>query len=299
MAWRLYNSTGLQKASLVSLSSSVVDNDGYLAANSASKVPTQAAVKASLTLLLTAASNVWSGNNSYTGTGDFSNGDMLLPSGAGVLDELFINWDTTKKLVTIGDGVRARSVSSGGWVPFAFPIGFNLANTYTTTGFTLSANGMSAMIPIDVPGHMILTSIFVSNVDATLARTLGWDLYRQDQQTPVAGENTLTRVATSSANDTFTATVASIRPIACADTYLSPGVYWLVLQNRHATNTYSVGFVASGNMANGTTMPVNRFKQTTNPNGSTLDFVAATWSANSSMLGVRLAGKVFGQSSAF
>jgi len=189
-----------------------------------------------------------------------------------------------------------EELASTGWQPYAFPINF-VANAAFTTSLTLAANGGSLAVPIAVNSLMKLTSVSTRNNAATLARLWGWDLYKQELNTGVAGENTLTRVVASNGNDSFTATVASTRTLAAsANTVLKPGIYWLVIQNRHVTNTFVMGSTAAS-----AAFAINsaQTKTTTNPNGANLDFVAATWTKVTAMYPVRLNGIVFGQAAAF
>jgi len=74
-------------------------------------------------------------------------------------------------------------------------------------------------------------------------------------------------------------------------TYLLPGVYWLVVQNTHATSTFGVGSAASG------TLSVNRGQTKTLavPLPATLDFVTPTWTKVTGVYAVILEGDVFGQ----
>jgi hypothetical protein len=146
---------------------------------------------------------------------------------------------------------------------------------------------------------MLLESVTVRNMNTATARTWGWDLYVQYLNNGNSGENTLARVAASSADQTFTPSAASTRTLtaASAPVYLGPGVYWLVVQCRHATNSFAFGgtnIVEFGSGGNSSQM-----KTTTNPNGATLDFVAATWTAYTGFLACRLDGRVFGQTAAF
>lgn len=283
------------------VSGTAVDTDTTLAANSDTKLVSQKAVKAYIQSVNNTLQNLvflLAANNNVTGTGNFASGYLGLPMSTATLQDGFLEFDTTTEQVLIGDGVRNRVVNPIGWCPYALGIGINAAQAFTTTGYTLPANGGTGIVPIFVPGYMMLTSVSWMNVDATLARAARWDLYVQDQQTPVSGENTLRRVASSNGSDSFTATVASFRTLAAsADVVLSPGLYWLALQNTQASNVYSVGFIAAGSLFSGTAA-FNKFKTTSNPNGATLDF-ATGWTSNGSIIGVRLNGKVFGQSAVF
>ncbi len=221
---------------------------------------------------------------------------IVAGTGALTATEGYTGWQSTTKRLRIYDTQRERSISSVGWVPFAFPISFSPDAAFTTA-LNLAANGGSIAIPIMVTGHMLLESVSVRNTDTTLERTWAWDLYEQYLNNGNGAENTLTRVANSNGSQTFTAAAAGTRALSCfPPIYLAPGLYWLVVQNRHATNTFGVGSTAAS-----AAFAVNtaQTKATTNPNGATLDFVAATWTKVTDMYAVRLNGRVFGQAAAF
>jgi hypothetical protein len=232
---------------------------------------------------------------------DLNNAKLRIPVAAGITlttTEGYVGYDSTVDDVLVYDSQRQRVVNSVGWTPTAYPFGF-VPTATLGTGVSLAANGGSIAIPVLVPSHMLLSSVTVWNTDTTTARTWGWDLYRQYLNNGNAAENTLTRVAASNANETFTPAAASARNIvpASAPVYLAPGVYWLVIQNRHATSTFGVGSATIGTI--GTTVKTAQTKTTTNPNGATLDFVAATWTKVSNTCGAVLHGRVFGQTSGF
>jgi hypothetical protein len=183
-----------------------------------------------------------------------------------------------------------------GWQPYAYPIAF--VTSATPAGVTLAADGESVACPVMLYAPMLLNSVSVRNGNTSLEHTWGWDLYVDYVNDGLAASNVLTRIAASSADETFTAAAASTRNItaASAPVRLSPGVYWLVTQNRHATNTFSLHSIFAS-----TFNPyISQIKATTNPNGATLDFVAATWSkASNSVSCARLNGRVFGEATEF
>jgi len=192
--------------------------------------------------------------------------------------------------------VAVRGIAFNTWTPYVYPLNFSVSAALTTATF-LAANGGSVAIPVFVPVYMALRSVTLRNTDTSLARTWGWDLYKEINNVDSTADRTLLRVANSNGDESYTASAASNRVLAAASApvYLEPGLYWIVIQNRHATNNYGVGSTAAG-LAFGNT---SQTKTTTNPNGSTLDFVAATWTASTLIWGVRLDGSVFGQSAIF
>ena len=181
-----------------------------------------------------------------------------------------------------------------GWMPYAYPDGYEISGTIAA--LALTANGGSIAIPIRLIAPMSLKSVSVWNTDSDTARTWGWDIYRDNVNDELSASNSLTRYAASDSDETFTPTVASTRTIAVATAVrLSPGLYWLVIQNTHATSTFGLGNVAT----NGFSTNTAQTKTTTNPNGATLDFVAATWTKKNDVYCVRLNGEVFGQTTIF
>jgi hypothetical protein len=193
---------------------------------------------------------------------------------------------------------RKSRLPAVGWQPYAYPLAFDMDAAFGGN-VALAANGGSIAMAVHVDAPMNLESVSVRNLNGATQRTWGWDLYRQDTNTENSSENTLTRVAQCSANDTFTPGAASVRTITASGepVYLAPGYYWLVVQCRHATNTFALGMTGIGAPIAGN---VSQTKTTTNPNGDTLDFVAATWvKRDQEVYGVRLNGQVFGESTAF
>jgi len=217
---------------------------------------------------------------------DIASGSLVLPATASALaaTEGATKWDSTLKQEVIYDGTRERTVSPVGFQPYAHPLNF-VYNASYANAINLAANGGTIVAPILLHASMLLESITLVSVDASLARTWGWDLYVDRNN----ASNSVNRVANSTADETFTAPGGN-RTIAAASApvYLSPGVYWLAIQCRHATNTFGVG----GTGGSGSNFTTLRTKTTSNPNGTTLDIITATWAASSAMIGVRLNGRV-------
>lgn len=205
---------------------------------------------------------------------------------------------TDTDLLNVYDGQRWRNVCDAGWMPYAHPINF-VASAAFTTALALAANGGSIAIPVWVDGHMLLESASIRNTDTGTARSWRWDLYAQYLNNGNSGENTLTRVAASNGSDAFTpGGAASTRTLAVtsAPVYIGPGLYWLVIQCTHATNNIGIGSTAASAAF---ALNTAQTKTTTNPNGSTLDFVAATWTKVTAIYAARLNGRVFGQTTSF
>lgn len=190
-----------------------------------------------------------------------------------------------------------RATPAFSYLPYAIPLGSRIDGSVGVATVTLAANGGSIATPVVLASHMLLQSVSIRNTNTATQRTWGWDLYVQDNNSGSSGENTLRRVAASTADETFTPSAASTRSIDAsgAPVFLEPGVYWLVAQNRHASNSFDIGC----DFHSGVLWNRSQTKTTTNPNGATLDFVAATWTKTSNCLHAILKGRVFGETASF
>ena len=219
---------------------------------------------------------------------DMTGGSLVLPATASALaaTEGAAKWDSTLKQMALYDGVRERVVSPIGYQPFALPSGHLISSAYSLVT-TLAAAGGTVVIPIFLHAGMLLQSVSAVNTDVSLVKTWGWDLYVDRSN----GSNSINRVAQSTADETFTAAAASLRTInaSTAGIYLAPGCYYLAVQNRHASNTFGLGSQFNSSSILDSTQA--KTKTTTNPNGSTLDIIAATWTAIKNSPGVRLNGR--------
>jgi hypothetical protein len=196
------------------------------------------------------------------------------------------------------DAQRFRNVGNMGWLPYALPDGIH-STVASSSNITLAANGGSIAIPIFLSGHMLLEAVTINQRSTATQRTWGWDIYAQYLNNGNSGENTLARVAASNGDQTFTPSAADNRTLAAASApvYLGPGLYWLVLQSTHATSTLVILGDAGANLWPGFNKA--QTKTTTNANGATLDFVAATWTKITTTAPVVLTGRVFGTTSSF
>lgn len=226
---------------------------------------------------------------------------LIIPVGTGSLatTEGAIGWHSSSDFLRMYDDSQEIGIGERGWAPYGLQVGFDSGAALTST-VTIAANGGSLAIPMVVPAHMKLRSVTVRNVATTTARTWGWDLYVQRHETASGSQNTLDRVAQSTADQSFTPAAASNQTIAAsgAPVYLSPGLYWLVIQSRHATSTFLLGGTAVSTVV-AALLNMGQLKTTTNPNGSTLDFVAATWTKDDAVYGAVLNGDIFGTTGPF
>lgn len=176
--------------------------------------------------------------------------------------------------------------------PYAAPIGYSHANTYATV-LAIAAVSGSLIVPVTLSGPMLLQDVRVLNGDTTGVRTWRWDLYADFDN----NSNTLPRVATCSAAETFTASAASVRTITAsgAPVLLPPGNYWLVFQNTHATNTF--GLNVQG-VASAFQVATVKTKTTGSTNGATLDIVTG-WVAGFNTPAIQLRGRAAGDTVAW
>jgi len=211
--------------------------------------------------------------------------------------EGFLRWDSTRKLLVLYDTQRERGITPIGWLPFALSIGATIQAAYASN-VTLAAAGGCAAIPFLLQAPMMLRSVSVRNGNVASNRTWNWGLYEQYLNNGNSGENTLTRVAVGAAAETFTAGAASNRTIDAsgAPVFLAPGLYWLVVQSQHASNSFDLAIQTGGAGFIGNTFQT---KTITNPMGSALDFVAAAWTKQVDVPSARLNGDVFGQTAVF
>jgi len=185
-------------------------------------------------------------------------------------------------------GTWAAPALRAGYAPYAYPVGAGPTDT-ATTALALPAAGGSYAIPILLPSRMLVDHVTIRNTDTTLARSVEWGLYFQEVETGSVGEEVLTRVAVSSAPVSYTAAAASNRtPSVAVQPDLLPGVYWLVIRNAHATNTFGLGTQAAGTMA----LNTGRTK-TIASLATTLDLLTG-WTSVTSTPGVRLGGMILG-----
>lgn len=179
-----------------------------------------------------------------------------------------------------------------GFQPFASAPGWSATSAFATST-TLAANGGTALIPIVLSGHMLLQNLAFLNNDVASPRSWHADLYRDVYD----NVNAIPRVATCN-GELFTPGAASVRsqPFVGAPIYLVPGAYWLAIQNDHATNTFALGIQAVGGVFSNFN---HKTKTTTNPNGATLDIIAATWVGVTGTPGVILRGRAAGDTVAW
>jgi hypothetical protein len=186
-----------------------------------------------------------------------------------------------------------------GWLPFAYPAGMpNESAVGASTSFVAvsAGNGGALATPVQLDAPMALESYSIWNTDTANARTAEAALYVDNNASA-----TMVRIAGSSAAFSFTPGGAAARQtsanVQSAPVILQPGLYWFVLRNTSATQTFGVGAMAQGNF----TGPLQRWSTATGVAAlsGTIDLTAAPWATLNTLYLVRLNGRIWGQSSAF
>lgn len=207
-------------------------------------------------------------------------------------------WDSTLRELRYHNSQRELSATAG-WAPYAYPLHTSLADA-GAGNVNLAANGGSVAVPVDVRGHMLLQAVTVRNGDTTTQRDLEWRLYKQRLNNGNSGENTLDEVPGANGTLSFTPAASPSNRTSTPSSppiYLAPGVYWLVLRNTSASQTFAT--VVPTVSALSSSANLSQTKTLGSALGASLDFVAATWTKRSDYPLCRLDGRVFGQTAAF
>lgn len=201
---------------------------------------------------------------------------------------------------TVGRFLRSDGTDPGwaypavGWLPYAYPIGITMdqaSGSASTLAAVSGGNAGAGACAILVSAPMALQSVTIRNGDTASARAAEFRLYRDD------GSATLAFITGTDGTLSFTPGAASDRTanVSSPGVLLVPGVYWLVLRNTSASQTFAYRRVASTELAG------NVFAQVTTASvaalGSTIDLTS--WTFNAFQFMARLNGRVFGQAAAF
>lgn len=199
---------------------------------------------------------------------------------------------------TITQRQRYAQFAPCGWQAYALPQDFAIGASYVAST-SLPANGGSIAIPFVITGNMLAQTLAAQTKSISTNYAFGFDLYIQDNNdissTP---DNTLRRVlATITASGALPGAESTIQTSADTPVLLTPGVYWGVIQNRHATNALLISSQATGSFSHGS----GRTKTLTNPNGDTIDFSvsAGGWSAFTGSVAAFMRGVVFGETAVY
>lgn len=185
---------------------------------------------------------------------------------------------------------------SNGWQPYAYPSTYLVNGNYDS--FSLAgvwgSTGDSIAIPFGLNGNMLLYQVQLwQRSTAALTWTVGWDIYSQDVNDVNTSEKTVRRIASSGNLTIANSGVHSVYTLGLSywAAALPPGQYWLVIQHRGGTPV-NLGTIHAA--ANSPVQVACKTKNTTNPNGDTLDLVTG-WTDQTDIPGVVLVGRVLGQ----
>ena len=239
-------------------------------------------------------------NLSATGLLDVNGGSFRPPVTASALTttEGYFKWDSTRKELMIYDSQAERGIGTVGWCPVAFPVGFVHNNAFATQ-FNMATQWDTTLIPMFVPSKMKLHSVKIRQTSTGTARTWGWDLYVNRLNNGNSGENTIVQLAKSSADQSFTPSAASDQEITAASAVdLSPGVYWLAIQNRHASNALALAAYTVNTFGWDAVKRKSGGTGGTNNTQVNLDAVTS-WTTTTSMAAALMVGRVLGEATGF
>jgi hypothetical protein len=203
-----------------------------------------------------------------------------------------VAYNSTRKAMIFHDGIRLNYSSNIGYMPLAYPMGLGHSVGYAQN-IVLAANGGTLAVPIILQGHILLQAVSLWTLDTSSTRgPIELAIYEDRRNDSNSVDLVPGAVGTLAA---YTASAAAIRtiPLTSPPVYLPPGLYWVCIKNNHASNALTTGARAGGTMGLRTlktkTLSASAF-------GSTLDLVAATWTANSGMSSAVMRGRILGQS---
>lgn len=205
-----------------------------------------------------------------------------------------VGYKSTRDFTRFHDGVRERTKSAMGFMPYAYPIGVSSRDTAATI-LTLAASGGSVATAVVLEGHMLLESITIRELSTAQARGPA-TFYVYEDRLNNTGTLSLVAGATGTLAQ-YTPGSASNRTIAVTTppVYLPPGTYWVVLRNENTARALQPGVTTAGTMAQN----VIQTQTLAGVPGATLDLVTGWTKAATPWTGLRLNGRVFGQAAAF
>lgn len=213
-------------------------------------------------------------------------------------DVAVANGFTTLAQSTITQRQRDVLTAARGWMPYAYGVNHVINANYDAAtislGSGLGTNLPAMAIPFALPANLLLDGVAVR---LQLDYSFSWDIYTQDVNDGNTAENTLRKIATSNGN--ASAAIGGNATVSLAPEggtcVLVPGMYWVVIENRHATLALNVRALATNTF----TPNIYQTKALTLVTPSALDFVTGWTKQNSSIPGVRLNGRIFGQTAAY
>lgn len=175
-----------------------------------------------------------------------------------------------------------------GYLPFAMAMGADPTQTFSGST-TLAANGGAVAIPIFLTAPMMIKSVTIQNNDTATTRKWAWYLMSQSvNDNSISTPQSLATDVFCSAPQEFTPAAASLRTIEASGfpVYAGTGLYWLIIQNQSASQTFALG-----NATGGTLLGYTALQNTlTNPLSSPIDFSVKDWTPLSTVPGVRING---------
>lgn len=173
-------------------------------------------------------------------------------------------------------------IDPGSQVPVGTPLHHSASLAYSSSA-SLPAAGGSRAIPMVVLAPINLSGYQVYCTDTASARSAQLRLYRD------VGSNTFQEIPQSDATLSFTPGSAAIRTALVSSATsipLGPGIYWLIVRNSHATNTFGIGFTSAAS----STFPVtaNLSKDGVASLGATIGMTG--WNESSAIFAVLLWG---------
>lgn len=194
---------------------------------------------------------------------------------------------------------RSRSVQSSvnGWQAFAYPQYYIPNNAYNASVRAIGLN-QGIAVPFVLTGNMLIQSVTVRFIGASINYNLSWGLYVQDVNDGNTAENTLRRIAAGgNSGATGAGPVNIVLPASSLPEPVSPGAYWLVIKSSGAIGTFAfagitpaAGFESALNLAKVNTTSVSI--------DQTLDLVT-NWTSITDATAIRINGRILGQTSAF
>ena len=204
--------------------------------------------------------------------------------------------DTTVAFIYDGDVSRWRPwpFITSAYQPFAYALGTNMDTVSTgNTALAAVSGGLAGAraIPILVTAPMWLKSYTIWNTDTASLRTADCDLFMD------TGSNTFAEglYGLGFASFSFTPSAASARTATLIGSRqpIMPGLYWFVIRNTSSTQTFGLGQVAAGSLAQN----VARTTTTMANSWGTIDI--SGWTASTAQSLVRLNGSIGHASAVF
>jgi len=190
----------------------------------------------------------------------------------------------------ITDRRRAVQSTGSGWQPYAYPLNYIPNGVYSTN----AANPRGLAFPIVITGNMMVEQVVLRSLTTTGVATFKWGIFAENLNDVTANDEILRMIGgwlntfyslavTSGANFTLPAETPF---------FLSPGHYWLIVENQNPisfpTITPTTFDAATNKMfANAASGTISQ----------TMDITG--WSKSPDSYAARLEGRVFGEATVF